>query len=187
MSRVRNWMLTFWNEPKGYEGKVRYLVYQCEIAPNTGKEHYQGYCEFKEKISVRQIKKLFDDNTIHCEPRFGKQEQAIEYCTKIASRKEGCEPVVYGTPARQGERSDIAEIYEDVQNGDTLREILINHRHNAMRMIHAIERTSMILNGFSMLDEYLLLRRNMQDPAYETTNDDLLRYHRLRTALFNRQ
>lgn len=108
MSRFRNVCFTSYQKEISYdETKLNYIVYQKEVCPNTKKEHWQGYCELKKQMSMRQVKKLFNDNKLHIEARKGTQKQAITYCKKDDSRKDGCEPFEWGKAKKQGKRSDL--------------------------------------------------------------------------------
>ena len=58
----------------------RYLIAQLEKAPKTDRIHIQGYIEFSEKKSIREIRKLLPG--IHLEKRKGTRQQARDYCKK---------------------------------------------------------------------------------------------------------
>jgi len=48
-----------------------YLCYQRETAPDTGREHLQGYVEFDTRIGMRTVKQRLGDVACHLEPRKG--------------------------------------------------------------------------------------------------------------------
>lgn len=106
----RNWCFTAYSKPdiKSHDDII-YYIYQSEICPTTKRLHYQGYAEFSKPQSMKMIKKLFNDNTIHLGIRKGNQEQAINYCKKKATSVPGSQ-IEYGTPTQQGKRNDIKEI-----------------------------------------------------------------------------
>lgn len=85
-----------------------FLIFQMEIAPDTGKPHYQGYIELKGQMGLKALQKIFGSKC-HFEARRGTQKQAIDYCSKQESR-EG-ETIIVGEPRKQGERGDITEAY----------------------------------------------------------------------------
>lgn len=169
---VRNWCFTSYKMPNILDtGYIQYYIYQEEECPSTKRRHWQGYIEFKDKQSIRGIKLLFNDMTIHLEPRKGTQEQAIAYCSKLDTRIK--EPVIFGVPKKQGKRSDIEEIMQDIEEGATMKEILIHHRGNALRMIHCIERAMISQHDLSMLDQYILIKRKRnKDKLDEKLEDD---------------
>lgn len=73
-----------------------YFVCQREIAPDSGREHFQGYVEFSVKKRRTQVQRLIGDERAHCELRRGSAKQASDYCKKIASRVPQTEPIEYG-------------------------------------------------------------------------------------------
>lgn len=87
-------------------------------------EHLQGYIEFNDKTSIKQIKKILEDNALHCEARRGTQADAIKYCSKIDTRI--AEPVILGKPKEQGKRKDLETIYTRMVDGASLEDIQKN-------------------------------------------------------------
>lgn len=172
--RIRNWVFTAFTKPEPCTEHIQYMVYQKEIGKETQREHYQGYVEFNDKFTMRSVKRIFGNESIHLEPRRGTQEQAINYCKKEDTRAD--DPVEFGTKKKQGKRSDIAEIMEDIDEGQTMKEILHDHGANALRMIHCIEKAQKVKHGLSALDDYILLQRKLKkDPLDEKIEDDLFK------------
>lgn len=170
--RSRNWCITSWKEPVIKTDLLVYYIYKKEICPETKKEHFHAYIEGKEKINFNMVKEIFDDKTIHIEPRRGTQKQAIDYVCKEET-KAG-EPVEWGTKKKQGKRSDVDEIYQDVIEGHTLKEILSEHQGNALRMIHAVEKAMLVHHGFCKIDSWIELnRKKVKDRLDEKVIDDL--------------
>lgn len=90
-----------------------YYIYQREKCPETGRIHIQGYAEFDRQLDLNVVKSsVFDDNTIHIERARGNAQQNIQYCSKSSSRVG--EPVTFGTPKKQGERTDLREFASQV-------------------------------------------------------------------------
>ncbi len=118
----RRWALTFWEDPreKIAADKCRYFVTCKEQCPDTGKEHWQSYIEFAKNVRMTFIKKLFDDNTVHCEPAKGDANSNRKYCLKT----EG-ESLEIGKPGgEQGRRSDLEELKRKRDAGEmTLTDI----------------------------------------------------------------
>lgn len=91
---------------------VRYIIYQEELTPDTGREHLQGYIEFKRTVRVAALKSLFGDH-VHGEPRKYSRKAAKEYCQKEESRKPNGERREFGTfETSQGKRTDLKEATE---------------------------------------------------------------------------
>ncbi len=130
-SRLTSVCITFYklNENKIKQiitdkGFFQYCIYQTEICPKTEKQHIQFYGELSKQVSIKQIKKYFADDTIHIEKRKGSQKQAITYCSKLETRKEGCKPIEIGKKKEQGERTDLSKVKEMVKTGMKTTDIL---------------------------------------------------------------
>jgi len=99
-------------------GKLNFLIWQVEKAA-TGREHIQGYCEFKNPQFIGEhgtrshgIKGIFRCNSIHIEVARGTAEENIAYVTKPDTRVRDGDRL--GEPAvrNQGERTDIHRLYD---------------------------------------------------------------------------
>ncbi len=174
MSRYRNVMITFFKEPAYLIEDIEYLVYQKEKCPTTKKIHWQGYAEWNEKKSFKQIKKIFNDQTIHIEPRYGNQAQAIIYCTKLESRVE--QPIIFGSKKQQGHRSDLDSIVDSMESGHTRLEILRTYKGNALRHMQMIREGLVCIHGEDLLDQLILTRRkeDHHNPLHEYDEDCFL-------------
>ena len=73
---------------------VKYLIFQLEKAPTTGKPHYQLYVEFITRQRLCTLQKAFGQ--CYWESRRGTAQDAINYCSKTETRIQ--EPYIYGTP-----------------------------------------------------------------------------------------
>ena len=106
--RSSNWVFTLNNpqEQLDLEGKCKYAVWQKEKG-QSGTPHYQGYIEFKQVKSMRQVRAIIGNNP-HVEVRKGTQEQAIKYCRKEEGRLEG--PWDIGERKRPGKRTDLNKL-----------------------------------------------------------------------------
>lgn len=109
-----------WNNPGDLEPafdpqRMHYLVYQMEVGAN-GTEHWQGYCEFKARPRLRQVKALLGSDSIHVEARRGSAEEASGYCMKDDTRKEGTEYREFGEmkETAPGTRRDLERFKDDV-------------------------------------------------------------------------
>lgn len=125
MPNQRAWCFTAFEFPN-FETKsinnhgLRYVIFGTEICPSTGTMHYQGYCEFSEKVSMATIKQVFNDNTLHLAPRYGTQAQAIEYC-----RKDG-DVLEWGEPQYSGKRNDLKDLIDECK---TLTQVMDEYPH----------------------------------------------------------
>ena len=94
----KNWCFTWNNYPNDYKEKmaaydVAYLVAGKEQAPTTGKQHLQGYVQFKKNMRMKAVSLLFPG--AHLEKAKGNSKQNIEYCTK-----EDSDAFTIGTPPK---------------------------------------------------------------------------------------
>lgn len=101
-------------------GKVRYTVFQAEMAPTTGKLHLQGYAELTSPFKMPGFKKLLG-SAAHCEAARGTPQQCKDYCTKTETRVSG--PWEWGTMSKgQGARTDLEALVEMAKEGKSVRE-----------------------------------------------------------------
>lgn len=165
----RNWCFTAFKEPVIDTGSVSYYIYQKEKCPKTGKEHYQGYIEFDEVRRLSECKNVFTTEkvSVHVEPRKGTQEQAIAYCMK--SETAVGEPVKFGKPKQQGNRSDIDALWETIAQGHTARETLHAHGGTALRYINAVIKALEAEHEVLAIDKTIIANRR----SYRELQDHL--------------
>lgn len=123
MSRLRNWCFTLNNYTDKNEESIRnidckYLIYGKEIG-EKGTKHLQGYIEFKNGKSLIACKKLIEN--AHWECRRGTGEQASNYCKKDNNFIE------LGEIGKQGNRTDISEVTENIIGGESICKIAENN------------------------------------------------------------
>lgn len=101
---ARSWTFTsFAAEINIDRNAVKYAIYQREVAPDTGREHWQGYVILNNPQRMTAVKGVIGDPTAHLEIAKGNPEQNHKYCTKEESRKEGTEPVEIGQLVKLGQ------------------------------------------------------------------------------------
>lgn len=122
--------------------RPRFIIFQTERCPNTGRFHFQGYCELTDKMTMAGIKTLFKDPTMHVEQRMGSQQEAIAYCSKEETRVAG--PFQAGIPCAQGTRSDLEEAKSDIDNGANIMMLWENHFSSMVRYSRSLERYLML-------------------------------------------
>lgn len=98
----------------------KYMLYQVEKAPDTGKVHLQGFICFDKTTRLAALKKL--SARAHWESARGSFKDNVEYCSK--SKSKVCGPFQMGEPPAQGKRTDLVLIGELVKAGKTNVEIL---------------------------------------------------------------
>lgn len=123
MSRVRNWCFTLTKEiTLDWENLINevctYIIVGDEVGEKTGYLHWQGYAEFSKALTMGQVKKFFGAKEISVRPRYGTQEQAINYCKKDGKFQE------YGSLKEQGKRTDLDKCRELIKEGKKNHEIV---------------------------------------------------------------
>lgn len=126
-----------------------YYVFQTETAPTTGTPHYQGYIRFRSKKRFETARNWFKSQPgwadVHLEAANGTEEDNRKYCTKDG-RIAG--PWEYGDyekdKGKQGKRSDLDAIAEEIRGGAALSAIAESHAgdyiryHGGIQALHAL-------------------------------------------------
>ena len=127
LSQSRNWAITdfdlldwetIWEDNKDI---IRYMCRGLEIAPTTGKKHYQGWIQFYNKKRMGGVKRVFNSKSIHVEPCRGNEYNNDTYC------KKDNDYLVFGKFVSQGNRSDMEDIKKSIDEEVPMIEIANNH------------------------------------------------------------
>ena len=100
--------------------KIKALTYQGEVTPDTNRQHIQMFAEFKEKQSLKSIKKIFKNDTIHITAQiYGDLPACREYCTADSKKPKIVfnESKVYGTIKKAGTRTDLKSVLDKMHEG----------------------------------------------------------------------
>lgn len=126
----RNWCFTYfekdgdWANPKEWKPNedIRYVVWQTEECPKTGRRHQQGYVQFRIQCARKTaIKRLGGDAVagIHVEAAKGNATQCRAYCTKEETRVAG--PWELGDLCTgAGVRTDLMAMAAKIADGEEL-------------------------------------------------------------------
>ncbi|MCL2797704.1 MAG: hypothetical protein FWD58_06595 [Firmicutes bacterium] len=155
--RRRNWLFTINNPEQSEQELLEYLKnlphakYGCfgrEKGDGTennpsGTEHFQGYIEFSEPKNFTTVKGYFSEPNIkpsaHLDPRKGTKAQARDYVFKVneyadkAHTKMG-ETYEFGKFADSGDRSDLTDIMDDIEQG--FDEVDLSRKHHGRYARH---------------------------------------------------
>lgn len=135
----RRWCFTSFEVPS-FTDSITYYCYQQEIAPSTGKLHYQGYLEVQKKITLSGLKKLIHFSP-HLEISRGSAQQAVEYCSKVESAVPGSF-IEYGqrlVESTESKRSDLEELLASIKAGKSDLQI-IEERPSNIRHLKYIDK-----------------------------------------------
>lgn len=105
------------------KGIGRYIVFQLEKCPETGKKHIQGYVELNRNYTLKMTKEWLGFETMHLEKRRGTREEARAYCKKEESRIAG--PWEFGDWAAggAGTRNDLSDVKKKIDNGADFKKL----------------------------------------------------------------
>lgn len=126
------------------DDRVKLLVWQIEVCPETGRRHVQGYVELPKSQKPTAVKKLFGDNAMHVEHARGTADQCIEYATKEESREPPdnehpeLQAVMYGQRDGQGKRNDLTSFVAAIRDGASDRLLCEEHPSSMVRYGRAV-------------------------------------------------
>lgn len=114
---------------------IKYLVYQLELCPDTGRQHIQGYVQLKRTQRMSWLKSNIS-NTAHFEPQSDRStnEEAREYCMKDDTQI--LPPVEIGSFIKgRGSRMDIHTVRRMLDDGASMETICrLGTSYQSMRM-----------------------------------------------------
>jgi len=125
--------------------KVVEFIMQMEIAPETGRFHYQGFVRFSEAVRMSHLKKALDCNHAHCEICHA-PAKAREYAQKDETRAPGYGPIVEGVEGGQGKRTDIDDVCLAVRSGASLKRIAEDFPKTFVKMHKGISALRSVLH-----------------------------------------
>lgn len=132
---------------------IAYAIAGIEHAEDGETPHIQGYIQANHDHYSR-FKALFGDNTIHFEKQREDSVKARDYCKKEEDWLEaGNYRFIPGQKARQGTRSDLDKLKEDIDNGDGYEEIMDKHFGCAAKYSKFIKERIMVRDNTKTLLE----------------------------------
>lgn len=124
--------------------KVRYVKWQHEKCPTSGKEHYQGWCQLSVSCRPTAIQKEWGCK-FHYEECRGTEEDNEKYCSKSESRVAG--PWELGAIVKQGKRTDIEKCLQDIQNGESAFDVLMANPNAYIKYTHGFKTAKSIIDA----------------------------------------
>ncbi|WP_445772342.1 hypothetical protein [Rheinheimera sp.] len=136
--------------------KIKYYIYQGELAPTTKRQHLQMYVQFNQKESISTIKKIFQNKSLHAKAQtYGDAEPCITYCTDRHRDEEGNPKEIfkphteYGTPKHQGKRNDLVSVIDKMKEGqspmeqakedDKVAQLYLQYHNGLNEMFYSIQ------------------------------------------------
>jgi len=147
--RSTRWVFTLFCElPPRFTPDMAFLAYQRERCPRTGRLHWQCYVRFKGTKRWSTLHRIWPDGYIALAR--GNEQQCADYCSKEASRTPGSLPCQFGTirpeAGRQGKRSDLDSIADDIKSGHRERQIAEKYPSDFIRYHSGIKRLVEVLS-----------------------------------------
>jgi len=115
--------------------KHRYICYGLEVSPTTGNKHIQGYIQLNDRKKFTFLHEYFDlqkkgkQDKFHIEKAKGSVEKNQKYTSKTRDEDEVPNEIwiEYGTPTKQGKRTDLNDLKDKLRkNPKALRELIEN-------------------------------------------------------------
>ncbi|AUM61740.1 Rep [uncultured virus] len=95
----------------------KYIIWQLEEGHDNHRRHFQGYCVFRQSVSLGAVKRALGSDSAHLEPAHGDEDSCIAYCSKEDTRVLG--PWSFGERSPgQGKRSDLDDLVQRVKNNE---------------------------------------------------------------------
>lgn len=117
----------------------KYLIFQYEMGDQELTMHIQGYFVLIRKMRLTALKKLLPK--AHLEIRKGSHEQARDYCLKSRTKQDG--PYEFGSEEgiarKKGQRSDLIEIKQKIDQGASSEVIWDEHFATSVRYHKSFE------------------------------------------------
>lgn len=104
-----------------------------EVSPTTGKKHYQGWVQFRNKKRMNGVKKLFNSRKIHVEACKGSEYSNDTYCMKDGDFG------VWGHFVTQGCRTDLEDIKLRLDKEEDMKTIADEHFGDYLRYHKGME------------------------------------------------
>lgn len=120
------------------DGLCRYIVFQKEVCPSSGRVHLQGFIALKAAMRIAGVKKLLDavygsKSSIHLEKCNGTAEDNRAYCTKDESRVPETLPYEAGVMPAPGKKNDWSGIISDLAASHSITEFASLHPDVAIK------------------------------------------------------
>lgn len=147
------WMFVLWRRrPPNIGGdgtnlgpRFDYIRFQMEHAPHHDPNnvnrgyHWQGYIEFDRPMSAEQIRRTMDWGDCWLAPRFGSQDQALDYVWKDDTAVDDTREE-QGTKHQENARDDYKGLLQDAQDGLTIDEIALRRPSTTVRCFNAVQK-----------------------------------------------
>lgn len=149
--QFKNWAVTLFELDFEWEEldkeQFQYVLACQEEGEEKKHRHWQAYVQFKKKTRFTAVKKVFPK--AHIEVCKGTPDENIKYCKKDLEKKRDWfdkETMMYeyGTPTKQGGRSDLTEIKKLIDDGGSMLSVAESHFGSFVRYNRGFEKYSFL-------------------------------------------
>ncbi|GAC77836.1 replication protein, partial [uncultured marine virus] len=120
-SKCRDYCFTsFMVDKPVFKDNCTYLIFGKEICPDTQREHWQGYAEFRSPKTIKAAQKTLAIGAAHMEGRRGTRTEAADYCKKDNIFEEFGERKQDDAP---GTRTDLLHMKRAIDEGKSTEEL----------------------------------------------------------------
>lgn len=131
----RAWVFTDFslNSDALSQTKCRYIVFGDEIAPTTGRRHFQGFVYFDNVIGRSTVQERLGVGKCWCNPMYSTPDACIKYCQKDGKATE------LGDRPAQGKKCNKEEVKGYAMDGKSIRHVL-DETQASMHSIRSLEK-----------------------------------------------
>jgi len=175
-AKSRRWTLTFWKDPNWLLGtdmceRINYFCSCREIAPTTGRVHWQSYCQFKTQVRIKNIQDWWEEKGFKAIISRGDGQQNMRYCFKIRRQDPTPNPIEdrfeFGEMVEQGKRSDLDTIKRELDKTGSVRtiqeenmEVYLRYRNGWKDIVKESQRKRARFEEVQVFAEYAKSRIN---------------------------
>lgn len=146
-----NWWDTLVSQTSPEVKRIAYFVAGKEVCPSTGKEHWQGYVQFKVTVRMSALAKMWGPKH-HFEVAYASDAANFNYCVK-----EGREIKEFGTKKKTpGARTDLKSAVDTIRSGGTVHDLWEKHTDVMIRYHRGMTLAHEALNGGAVVPKYTL-------------------------------
>lgn len=159
---LAQWIAEKFFDGLGPEDGIDICCFQLEKCPDTGRAHFQWFVRFKCPRTFRGVSalpslkpdeqySLYFKHAWTRQVAHSQQAQVVEYCRKEETRKSGPwyfpsqEAVEEFIKGRQGKRSDLSIVAEEIKEGKAVGEVAVAHPVSFIRYHRGIASLSNVL------------------------------------------
>lgn len=140
---------SFAENPPDFNEDMKYLLYAPETCPTTNRKHWQGYVYWKNQKSIKASNKCLDK--IWCKPAKGDTSSQEAYIKGPYTKNDKTKPAnpdfkEFGIKPEQGKRTDLNALKEEIIEGLTVDQIVMDNPMVFHQYGRTLERIQNIVN-----------------------------------------